>query len=182
MEPCRQRQSPRRLVTTCVAFGILSCLAVIYLAPMLRPVGWVGVKDLQVTFHLQDAKTSQPVRDARVTFLTRGSSEYAADDAEPATVAADSKGTCTRLFKQCLTHGRSGYDITYFPPSIRNVSNGWHIEIPDCFIRASAPGYETTQPTCIASEQAAASVRCSDPYATLDFWIRLKHVDALGQK
>jgi hypothetical protein len=155
----------RSLLIMFATIAISVCSAVVFLGYRLRPVGWVGLEDLEVTFHALDAETGLAVANARLDFLTPDS---------PPVLIANVRGICKVTFKQCLTFGSSGYKITILPPSVRNVSNGWHLKIPDSVVQVSAPGYQIGEPICIANAPTATSLRQGRPCAKLDVWLTLK--------
>jgi hypothetical protein len=143
------------------------------LRPALSTVAWVGAKDLEILFRVTDATTGKPVSNASVAVLCGDVWLYEDNVKPPFAMCANAAGVARHLCKGCRTCGRSGIEFKDTAPWI-DLINTWHIYIPEWAVSASAPGYESSKPSYIATKEVADSAHRDKESAKVELHIELK--------
>jgi hypothetical protein len=132
---------------------------------------WVGNKDLEITFFVEDADTRQPMQAAKIEVLQEDGNWCSDRGQVPLSMVTDANGIAKHLSKNCMCYGVHGW-------SWSGRLNTFAIHIPGWIIRIVAPGYEPCEFLDLRAPEYHRLVERGKEIATLRVETKLRKVRA----
>jgi hypothetical protein len=150
-----------------LALGLAVVLYCLDLCFKRNQIYWVGYKDLEITFVVADVETDQPIKGAKIEILKEESGLCEKREKVPFHFTSADDGSALGFCKQCMCFGTAGWSW-----GRRIDTFGMHL--PGWVVRVSAPGYKTTDPFWLASDENYGRVDRGTVFAKLKVPIRLQ--------
>jgi hypothetical protein len=166
VRPPRSRRF-RLGIILAVALGLAIVLYCLDLHFRRNRIYWVGQRDLELTFIVADAETDQPIKGAKIEVLDEETNLCERRGKPPFHFNTDANGIAISFHKQCMCFGTLGW-------SWRGRIDTFRIHIPGWVLRVSAPGYKTTEPFWLESEETFRNVDRGTDFATLKIPVKLQ--------
>lgn len=142
--------------------GLILVIVALLVLPAAQTIHWVGYTDLEIEFVVTDAETDIPVPAATVYVHSEGGF-YAERERQDFELTTNEVGTVTRLCKDCMCFGTSGWNIDTYV-----------VHLPDWYYRVSAPGYVESALTALDVLENVQQVQRGKPAARLVVQVRLE--------
>jgi len=160
------RSRPSRLVLILIC-GLTLVIVLFCLGLRAQTIHWVGAQDLEITFLVTDAESDQPIKGAKIEVLRDEVNFCEKRETIPFHLDTDANGIAISFEKQCMCFGTEGW-------SWKGRIDTFGMHVPGWLLRVSAPGYKTTEPFWLHSEESIRNLDRGTDFAKLKVPMKLQ--------